>query len=402
MNEIIIKNIIYRDDLYPRFEPNQKIIDKYSQSIEYLPPIKINQNNILIDGFHRWKAHQLKQVEKINVEIIKTESEKELKKLAYKFNSNHGLQLNNKEKQKFAREMIGEMNVEEISQVISVSARTIRDWTENQRKNLEEERNKQIIDLYLQCYTQEQIAEKLDIDQSSIAKIMKNGNIAKNHILSNPLIYNVWNIQKQDNETSHFGAFPELFMENLLYYHTDIFDIIYDPFAGNGTTIDICKKMYRRFYCTDRIVKPGREENIKEWDIKNGLPDNLPKPKLVFLDPPYWKQAENKYSDSKNDLANMSLDKFYEIMTNLLTNIKRKNIEKIAIVISPTQYPNKNHEFEDHIFKFHNILINKYNIEMRYLLPYSTQQYNGTQVNIMKEEKKCISILRDLIIYKIK
>ena len=52
-------DIIYREDLYPRFQPNQTIIQKYSDSIEHLPPIKLDQHNILIDGFHRWKAFQL-------------------------------------------------------------------------------------------------------------------------------------------------------------------------------------------------------------------------------------------------------------------------------------------------------------------------------------------------------
>ncbi len=59
---------------------------------------KINQNNILIDGFHRLKAHQLLDVEGIEAEVVETKSEFELKKLSYQPNSNHGLQLSNEEK----------------------------------------------------------------------------------------------------------------------------------------------------------------------------------------------------------------------------------------------------------------------------------------------------------------
>ena len=47
-----------------------------------------------------------------------------------------------------------------------------------------------------------------------------------------PLLYNIWNTPKQDNDRKHFGAFPVVFMENLLYYHTDPSDIVYDPFGG--------------------------------------------------------------------------------------------------------------------------------------------------------------------------
>jgi ParB-like chromosome segregation protein Spo0J len=65
----------FRQDLYPRFEPNQALIQKYSDSIGFLPPIKINQHNILIDGFHRWKAYQLAGLAEIPCEVTETASE---------------------------------------------------------------------------------------------------------------------------------------------------------------------------------------------------------------------------------------------------------------------------------------------------------------------------------------
>lgn len=59
-----------------------------------------------------------------------------------------------------------------------------------------------------------------------------------------PPLYNIWNLQKQDNATdSHFGSFPLYFMKSLLYYHTQPWDIVFDPFAGGGTTVDACKEM---------------------------------------------------------------------------------------------------------------------------------------------------------------
>lgn len=97
----------------------------------------------------------------------------------------------------------------------------------------------------------------------------------------------------------------------------------------------------------------------------------------------------------------MSLPDFYSTIENFLKKIASKKPDRIAIVISPTQFPNKNHEFEDHIFKFHEMLIKRgYRIEMRYQMPYSTQQYKGNQVDIMEDEKKCISIVRDLVVWK--
>lgn len=404
--KININEVVYRDDLYPRFEANQALIQKYANSIEHLPPIKINQNNILIDGYHRWKAHQLDGRSEIEAEVIQTVSEKELKRMAYQLNSNHGLQLSNDEKRKYAIEMIGEMSVQALADVLSVGESTIKRWTETQRKALEEDRNRKIVELYLRAqYTQEMIGEMFGIAHNTVYTILdnfKNAQMGEIEANFTPPLYNIWNLQKQDNATdSHFGSFPLYFMKSLLYYHTQPWDIVFDPFAGGGTTVDACKEMLRRYYCTDRIVKPGREKDIQQHDIKNGLPDGLPKPDLVFLDPPYWKQAEGLYSDSPDDLGNMDLSNFYLSIQKLLAEIAAKKINKIALVIQPTQYKN-NFVWEDHIFKINSMLADKYEIEMRYILPYSTQQYNAQMVEVAKEKNICLGLNRDLVIWRTK
>ena len=221
----------------------------------------------------------------------------------------------------------------------------------------------------------------------------------KKFVENDLLLYNIWNSTKGDNN-SHFGHFPILFMKNLLYYHTEPFDLVYDPFAGSGTTIDACREMYRQCIVSDLKPDKSRPE-IFEHDITKGLPGGMPKPDLVFLDPPYWKQAEGKYSNSASDLANMSLDDFYSAMGKLFNELTGRGVERIALVIAPTQYPN-DLNFEDHIFKFDKILDGKYEIEMRYILPYSTQQYNGTQVEIAKEKKICLNTIRDLVVWRLK
>lgn len=196
---ISTSEIIYRDDLYPRFEANQALIQRYANSIEHLPPIKINQNNILIDGYHRWKAHQLEGETEIKFEIIETASEKELKRLAYQLNSNHGLQLSNDEKRKYAIEMIGEMGVQALAGILSVGESTIKRWTETQRKALEEERNRKILELYLRAqYTQDMIAEIFGITKQAVSAILSK-NDQMGDILQdfNPPIYNIWNLKKQ-------------------------------------------------------------------------------------------------------------------------------------------------------------------------------------------------------------
>lgn len=215
-----------------------------------------------------------------------------------------------------------------------------------------------------------------------------------------PILYTIWNTPKGDDNTNHFGAFPAVFMENLLHYHTQPLDIVFDPFGGGGTTVDVCKRMFRRYYVSDRKVKPGRENDIKEHDISNGLPDDLPKPAFVFLDPPYWKQAQDKYSKDSEDLGNMTLDDFNKSMSSLLNELKLRKVKNIAIVIQPTSYSN-DFKLVDHSFDFYDMLKDKYKITARYILPYSTQQYNAQMVEKAKEKNIALVNHRDLIVYEV-
>lgn len=172
--QVKLTAIVYREDLYPRFESSPALIQKYAYAVDNLPPIKLNQNMILIDGFHRWKAHQLLEKDEISVEIIETSSEKELKRLAYETNSNHGLQLSNEEKQKYAREMVGDMSVKELAEVLCVSVRTIQGWTESQRKAMEEEASRRLLELYLRAWhTQEEISTVLDMPKQTVSDKIK-------------------------------------------------------------------------------------------------------------------------------------------------------------------------------------------------------------------------------------
>ncbi|MBF0466822.1 MAG: ParB N-terminal domain-containing protein [Nitrospirae bacterium] len=405
VQEVAIKDIVFRKDLYPRREVDNKLIEKYQPIIEILPPIKISQNSILIDGRHRWFAHERAGKTTIKAEIIETESDAQIEILAYEMNSLHGKQLSNDEKRLFAVKRCDTLSIAEIARILSVSQRTVRDWTHSKRRELEEYRNELIFADYLRAWnTQEDISEKYRLPRQTVSDIIRkkaeNGKIAESGEISNfkPFLYSIWNLAKGD-ETEHFGAFPKVYLENLLYYHTQPMSIVYDPFSGNGTTVDVCKAMCRRYYCSDRIVKPGREDDIRSWDIKNGLQPDLQLPDLAFIDPPYWKQAEGMYSSEKDCLGNMSLENFYLTLDRLLKELTNRKVKRIAIVIQPTQFKN-DMIFEDHIFHFAQVLLGKYTIEMRYILPYSTEQYNAQMVEKGKENKICLGLHRDLVVFK--
>ncbi len=57
-----------------------------------------------------------------------------------------------------------------------------------------------------------------------------------------PPVYNVWKQQEKTTGLSHFGNSEVRWVDNLLYLYTQPFDVVIDPFAGSGSTADLCRK----------------------------------------------------------------------------------------------------------------------------------------------------------------
>lgn len=210
-------------------------------------------------------------------------------------------------------------------------------------------------------------------------------------------LYNIWNFAKRDGHYTEpiFGSQTAELVFNLLYYYTNKGDLVFDVFAGSGLVNDVCQKMNRRCYSTD--LTPQRDF-IKEANAIKELPDI--EPDFIFLDPPYWKQAEGEYSDNSDDLANMPLDRFYKSFDILFGNLDKKYKSFIlALLIQSTQWRN-DRKVEPHALKLFNSLSKYFDFEHHIIVPYSTQQYNPQQVNIAKEEKIILQLHRDLLIFK--
>jgi hypothetical protein len=215
-------------------------------------------------------------------------------------------------------------------------------------------------------------------------------------------IYNIWRQQAKSDGSSHFGNSESKWLDNLLYLYTDPFDAVIDPFAGGGSTIDVCKNRFRRYFVSDRKPIVEREREIREYDLTEGIP----KPpqwkdvKLVFLDPPYWKQAEGQYSDDPTDLANMELEEFTTTLTKIIKGYAAKLSDAyIAVIIQPTQWKAPERQFVDHIADLLRAV--KLPVNMRYSVPYESQQYNAQMVDWAKNNKKCLVLSREMVVWKV-
>jgi len=414
-----VSEIIFRKDLYPRIETNAVTVQKYAEDLEVLPPIEVNQNKELIDGWHRWTAHKKAKADTIKVTVTKTASDAQLLELAIERNAKHGLQLSQEDKRDVARKIYHATSERErdekkktLAQLLSVSERTIRDWLSRIDKDSKEARDKRIFDLWLACWTQEEIAEDTGIDQGDLSKLTKSfmeiGNLAEIHKTAaihanfDPPIYNVWKQQEKTSGSNHPGNSEVRWLDNLLYLYTKPLDIVIDPFAGGGSTIDLCRKRFRRYWVGDRKPVVEREAEIRQHDLTDGLPDLKGRwgdVRLVYLDPPYWKQAEGQYSKDPTDLANMPLEKFNETLAGIIRDFAKKLKDAyIALIIQPTQWKAPNRQFTDHVGDMLRAV--KLPVDMRFSVPYESQQCTAQMVEWAKKQKRCLVLTREIVVWR--
>ena len=284
-------------------------------------------------------------------------------------------------------------------------------------KDMKAERDRQIAELWLACYTEEEIAEKVGVDQATVNRTMeepcKADTWQKCMIFSaysdpswQPPLYDVWKVQNKSNTTSHFGNSEAQWLDNLLYMYTQPFDIVVDPFAGGGSTIDVCKQRLRRYWVSDR--KPTRVRlDIRQWDILNGPPPLHKRwgdVALLYLDPPYWKQAEGEYSQDAADLANMELGDFYSYLCNFVRDCagRMHSGSRIAMLMQPTQWRSPNRQVIDHTIDIIKLLdSDSMHYVRRISCPYESQQCTAQQVEWAKENRDVLVITRELIVWQV-
>ena len=191
LKKIKVSGVIFREDLYPRIVTDAATVQKYAESLEVLPPIEVNQHKELIDGWHRWTAYKKNNIDEIEVIVTETRSDAHLLELAIERNATHGLQLSQEDKRSMARKIYHitpererDEKKKQLAHILSVPDRTLRDWLSRIDKDAKEARNKRIFDLWLACYTQEEIAERESVSRKAVSDIVTKfgsfGNLAEN------------------------------------------------------------------------------------------------------------------------------------------------------------------------------------------------------------------------------
>ena len=127
---------------------------------------------------------------------------------------------------------------------------------------------------------------------------------------------------------------------------------------------------------------------------------------LVYLDPPYWKQAEGQYSDDPTDLANMDLEQFNKELAGIINGFAKKLKDSasdkpayIALIIQPTQWKAPERQFTDHVGDMLRAV--KLPVNMRYSVPYESQQCTAQMVEWAMAAKRCLVLTREIVVWEV-
>lgn len=158
-------------------------------------------------------------------------------------------------------------------------------------------------------------------------------------------------------DINYKGATPSFIIWNLLYRYTKPKDLIIDPMAGSGTTIDISRELGRKALGYD--INPDRKDIFKRDARKLPLEDN--KADFVFIDPPYGDHIQ--YSDNPECIGQIPADssKYFEEMDKVIREIYRilKNNRFMSLYVSDSF--KKDRYFVPIGFELFNILLKYFN-----------------------------------------
>ena len=282
----------------------------------------------------------------------------------------------------------------EIAECVKVNQSSISRIIDNMETN-------KINNFYKQGKSPNKIGEMFDIDEQTVWNIILDGKSDEEQfelLDLKPKVYDSWNfagchkLMGQD----HPGQIPGQVLLNTLYYFTDQEDTIIDLFAGGGTTNDACLLFKRKCYSYD--IVPKRKDIIQADCVKDFPEDKIKKAKLVFLDPPYWHQKQGDYSEHKENFANMDLDTFHNTLEQLIIRcLDTMDNGKVALIIGNTQETGK--VFYHGLEMFHR-LYDKYSLKQRINVPYNTQNDSPATVSTAKKGKYMLKMCRDLLIFE--
>lgn len=115
------------------------------------------------------------------------------------------------------------------------------------------------------------------------------------------------------------GVTPAFVIYNMVKRYTEPGDLVLDPMAGSGTTIDVCREEGRR--CMAYDISPTRPDIVQNDARRIPLEDESVD--MVFIDSPYGDNID--YNDQPGNIGRISaeVDEFYEALDRVMAECYR-------------------------------------------------------------------------------
>lgn len=135
----------------------------------------------------------------------------------------------------------------------------------------------------------------------------------------------LWDYPKQSygktpkGSNKYAGVTPAFIIYNMVRRYTEPGDLVLDPMAGSGTTIDVCDEEGRR--CMAYDISPTRPDIIQNDARKIPLPDSTVD--MVFVDSPYGDNID--YNDHPGNIGTLPAesDEFYAELDKVMVECRR-------------------------------------------------------------------------------
>jgi adenine-specific DNA-methyltransferase len=141
-------------------------------------------------------------------------------------------------------------------------------------------------------------------------------------------------------DPTYKGATPSYIIWNLLQRYTNEKDLVIDPCAGSGTTLDVARDLHRRALGYD--LHPTRKD-IFRVDARKLPPELSEKADFVFIDPPYATHLD--YGPDPRDIGKLDAASgaYYTAMEQVIAEIHRvlKPGRHMALYVSDSYEHNK-------------------------------------------------------------
>lgn len=215
-------------------------------------------------------------------------------------------------------------------------------------------------------------------------------------------VYDMWTFSGLNPKYGqpHPGAIPGDIIENMLWYYTEPGDLIVDPFAGGGVTLDVCKAWNRRYVVSD--ISPVRDDILK-WDVAKGMPPDSQGAALIFLDPPYGNMLAELYSE--DSASSMSPSDYIDFMSKVARDGKGCLAPggKISLIIMKQMFrlPEGVPYIDWPLIMWKVFTSEGLRLVMRIINMWPTNIWMAPQVDRAKDNKSMLPICGDLLVFDV-